>query len=55
MIEVVQEMFHNGKLKLNLNELLICLIPKGEVSDSIGQFQPISICNMLVNVVSKFW
>lgn len=53
IIEAVHHMFLLGKTLPNLNEVLICLIPKGEVPESLSQFRPISLSNVLLKVVSK--
>lgn len=51
--EAVQNIFFRGKLIDDLNNVLICLIPKCKVPESFSQFRPISLCNVLVKVVSK--
>lgn len=38
---------------MGLNELIICLIPKGETPKLLNQFRSISLCNVLVKVVSQ--
>lgn len=42
-----------GRILSGLNEALICLIPKGDTPYSLNQFRPISLCNVLLKVVSK--
>lgn len=49
----MQGMFLRSPLIPRINEALICLIPKGEQSETLNQFQPISLCNVLCKVVSK--
>lgn len=53
VVEAVQGMFLRSQLIPGINEALICLIPKGEQSETLNQFQPISLCNVLCKVVSK--
>lgn len=52
-MEIVQYMFRMGKLVLEINEVLICIIPKGDTLESLNQFRHISLCNVLVKVVTK--
>lgn len=42
-----------GRILSGLNEALICLIPKGDAPYSLNQFRTISLCNVLLKVVSK--
>lgn len=49
----IQDMFRMGKLTPGLNEAIICLLPKQEALDSLAQFRPISLCNVLLKLVSK--
>lgn len=49
----MQGMFLRIPLIPGINEALICLIPKGEQSETLNQFQPISLCNVLCKAVSK--
>lgn len=51
--EIVQYMFRMGKLVLEINEVLICIIPKGDTLEFLNQFRHISLCNVLVKVVTK--
>lgn len=45
--------FVTGDLPEGLNEATICLLPKCTSPDSLGLFRPISLCNVLVKVISK--
>lgn len=49
----MQGIFLCGKLISGINEALICLIPKRDQPETLKQFQPISLCNVLCKVVSK--
>lgn len=53
MTEAVQRMFSSEKLFHGLNEAIICLTPTGNSPESLHQFRPISLCNVLVKIVSK--
>lgn len=51
--DVVHGMFATGKLTQGINEAIICLIPTGETPETLSQFRPISLCNVLSKVVTK--
>lgn len=53
VFETMQSIFQNEKLLPGFNETIICLLPKGVALESLNQFRPISLCNMLLKVVSK--
>ena len=42
-----------GDISDNLNEALICLIPKQPCAETIKQLRPISLCNTLYTLVTK--
>lgn len=49
----LQRMFATGRIPSNLNTSIICLLPKGENPESLSQFRPISLCNVLLKVITK--
>lgn len=49
----VKEFFLNGTLDPRLNQTNICLIPKTERPIEMGEFRPISLCNVSYKVISK--
>lgn len=51
--ELLLTIFTTGELPLGLNAATICLLPKCPSPESLSQFRPISVCNVLVKVVSK--
>lgn len=46
-------MFESGTIPNGLNKSIICLLPKGVAPESLSQFRPISLCNVLMKVVTK--
>lgn len=42
-----------GELPRGMNKTLVCLIPKVKDPESMNQLRPISLCNVLVRVLSK--
>lgn len=45
--------FIRGKLSFGLNDSLICLLSKMTHPEDFSQFSPISLCNVLVKLISK--
>lgn len=45
--------FTTGELPEGLNETTICLLPKCPSPESLSQFRPISLCNVVAKVISK--
>ncbi|XP_074271073.1 uncharacterized protein LOC141594994 [Silene latifolia] len=54
VISVVMDFFHQGKLLKQLNAANLTLIPKCERPQSVLEFRPISCCNVVYRVISKF-
>lgn len=42
-----------GELPPGINRTLVCLIPKIKVPQSVSDLRPISLCNVLVRILSK--
>ena len=51
---MVMEIKDRGKMLGSLNSTCISLIPKFDHPDNFGYFRPISLCNMLYKIVTKF-
>jgi hypothetical protein len=49
----VKEWLDRGYFPSTLNETNICLIPKCDSPNSMRDFQPISLCNVLYKMVPK--
>lgn len=49
----ILQVFTSGALPTDLNESIICLIPKVVAPESLHQCRPISLCNVLVKAISK--
>ncbi|XP_054801608.1 uncharacterized protein LOC129305663 [Prosopis cineraria] len=53
VINMVQCIFNNPSLVHKINGMLLILIPKKERPESIHDFRPISLCNVIYKVVTK--
>ena len=51
--EVVKEFFKHGKLLRELNSTILALVPKVPNPTTMGDFRPISCCNLLYKAISK--
>ncbi|KAL8137624.1 LOW QUALITY PROTEIN: hypothetical protein V2J09_003625, partial [Rumex salicifolius] len=49
----LQEFFSSCQLHQGLNDTIISLIPKVKTPERIGQFCPISLCNVIYKVITK--
>lgn len=49
----IERIFLTWQLQKHLNESVICLLPNGEKLESLTQFRPIFLCNVLLKVVIK--
>nr|GMD03985.1 hypothetical protein DM860_011126 [Ipomoea batatas] len=52
-MDAVKEFFHSGKLLKQINYTVIALIPKTQQANVVGNFRPISCCNVIYKVISK--
>lgn len=48
-----QKFFDTGELPGNLNTTLVCLIPKVKQPQRVTDLRPISLCNVLMRILSK--
>lgn len=53
LVDLLLNYFWSRTIPMGLNELVICMIPKLEIVDSLNQFRPISLCNVTVKIISK--
>lgn len=53
VIHLVQQFFQTGVLPVGINHTHIVLIPKKAHPMTMGEFQPISLCNVVYKVISK--
>ncbi|XP_013624393.1 PREDICTED: uncharacterized protein LOC106330483 [Brassica oleracea var. oleracea] len=51
--EPIKEFFRNGRLLKDLNCTAIVLIPKNLEASALGDYRPISCCNMVYKLISK--
>ncbi|CAM8910586.1 unnamed protein product [Rhodiola kirilowii] len=47
------EYLNNGKLDVSVNETLITLIPKVKVAERVEDLRPISLCNVMMKIITK--
>ena len=53
VVNAVAEFFRNGRLLKDLNTTAIALIPKTPEACRLGDYRPISCCNIVYKVISK--
>jgi hypothetical protein len=53
VIRGVKEFFRTGLMPDGINDTVIVLIPKKKDAESLCDFRPISLCNVIYKVVSK--
>lgn len=49
----ILEFFQTGKLLKQLNHCAITLIPKNDRAEAVGDYRPISCCNVIYKVITK--
>jgi hypothetical protein len=53
VVRAVKGFFENGIIPEGLNDTTIVLIPKGSNPESLADYRPISLCNVLYKIISK--
>lgn len=53
VISAIEEFFRNGRLLRDLNTTTIVLISKTDVAAKLGEFRPISCCNLVYKIITK--
>lgn len=53
VVGAVQEFFESGRLLKQINHANIVLIPKSPNASKVGDFRPISLCNILYKIIAK--
>lgn len=53
VLQLIVNIFLTRDIPMGLNESIICLLPKCLAPETLNQFCPISLCNVLVKVVTK--
>jgi len=53
VVRFATQFFKNGKLPEDMNDALVVLIPKVTTPESITQFRPKSLCNVLFKIITK--
>jgi hypothetical protein len=53
ILSLVEETRLTRQMPLSLNSTFIALIPKKDISDTLDDFIPISLCNCIYKIISK--
>lgn len=53
VVKFCREYVCTGELPNGINQTLVCLIPKVKVPKDMADLRPISLCNVLVRILSK--
>lgn len=53
VVRFCQKFMETGELPRGINRTLICLIPKVKCPKQMSDFRPISLCNVLMRILSK--
>lgn len=53
VVKFCRDFMCTGTLSAGVNKALVCLIPKVKTHETMGDLRPISLCNVLVRILSK--
>jgi hypothetical protein len=53
VINAVKRFFEEGRMPEGVNDTVIVLIPKVQYFESLKEYRPISLCNVVYKIVSK--
>jgi hypothetical protein len=53
LLAMVEESWYRGHITGSLNSTFLALIPKVKKPTNFGDFRPISLCNLVYNIISK--
>lgn len=53
VVNFCQQYMLTGTLPTRINKTLVCLIPKVKVPNTMADLRPISLCNVLIRILSK--
>ncbi|XP_042041255.1 uncharacterized protein LOC121786687 [Salvia splendens] len=53
VVDAVNEFFETGQLLKNFNTTVISLIPKTSINPTVGDYRPISCCNVFYKIITK--
>jgi hypothetical protein len=53
VVSAVKEFFNEGTMPPGINDAIIVLIPKNTESETMADFRPISLCNVIYKIISK--
>lgn len=53
VVNFCRKFMETGCLAEGVNDALVCLIPKVKKPQTMGDLRPISLCNVLVRILSK--
>lgn len=53
LLDVVQESHRNKQMLKSMNSTFLALIPKKEGANSLDQYRPIPLCNVVYKIITK--
>lgn len=53
MISLYQDVFNSGRIPDDINNTLLCLIPKILNTNNLKIFRPIGLCNTINKIITK--